>query len=84
MAAALAAVRDCLHPELLEAELARRPEADLRLLAVEALRSAAGPQDGWTPARRARLATCRRDASPLVAEAALSTFPPNKAALRAP
>jgi hypothetical protein len=81
MAAALGAVRDCLHPELLEAELAKRPEADLRRLALEALRSAAGPQDGWTPARRARLATYRKDASPLVAEAALSTFPPDEAAL---
>lgn len=78
MAAALAAVRDCLHPELLEAELARRPEADLRRLAVEALRSAAGPQDGWTPPRRARLVTYRRDPAPLVAEAALSSFPPDE------
>ena len=78
MAVALEAVSECIHPELLEAELAKRPEADLRRLALEALRSAAGPQDGWTPARRARLVNYRRDPAPLVAEAALSTFPPDE------
>lgn len=77
VAAALAATRECVHPELLESALSTQADAQLRRLALEALRSAAGPQEGWTLPRRARLETHRADPAPLVAEAAQLTFPPD-------
>jgi hypothetical protein len=77
MVAAFGAVRAALHPEDLEAALARSAEPRLRRLAVTALVSAASPEKGWSAERRARLAAYRGDPSPLVAGAAEFVFPPD-------
>lgn len=62
--------------EALEQQLQRDPHDGLRLLAVTALASAAGPSQGWTPARRARLREYQSDPSPLVSGSAQFIFPP--------
>lgn len=68
--------------ELEEIEAALAPAGDerLRRLALAALRAATGTKRlGWTAERLARLRAYRADQSPLVAEAAQFTFPPNEA-----
>lgn len=70
MVAAFDAVRSTLHPQHLEALLAREADPRLRRLAVEALAGAAGPGKGWSAERRERLQAYRSDPSPLVAGAA--------------
>lgn len=62
--------------ESLEQQLQHDPQDGLRLLAVTALACAAGPSQGWTPARRARLREYQRDPSPLVSGSAQFIFPP--------
>ena len=62
--------------ESLEQQLQHDPHDGLRLLAVTALACAAGPSQGWTPARRARLREYQRDPSPLVSGSAQFIFPP--------
>jgi len=78
MALAQSAVQACRHPERLEALLQPQRDPNLRRLALQALRSAAGSGRGWTETRRVRLQAYRADASPLVAEAAQFTFPPDE------
>ncbi len=58
-----------------ETAAAASPDARLRRVALAALTSRAS-RDGWTPARRARLAVFAEDRHPLVASAAQFTFPP--------
>jgi len=62
----------------LEARLAVQQKPELRLLSLAVLSTVAGPGNGqgWTPERRARLETLRRDPAPLVAGAAEFCFPP--------
>ncbi len=62
--------------ETLELQLRDRPEPGLRLLAVTALSVAAGPSQGWTPARRARLRAYQQDPAPPVSGSAQFIFPP--------
>ena len=62
--------------ETLELQLRDRPEPGLRLLAVTALSVAAGPSQGWTPTRRARLREYQQDPAPLVSGSAQFIFPP--------
>lgn len=60
-----------------EATLAASADAHLRRLAVAALLAGAATNEGWTQARRDRLGVYCQDSSPLVAAAALFTFPPD-------
>lgn len=66
--------------DTLETSLAASPDDRLRRLAVAALTAGAGTTEGWTPARRERLESYRRDPAPLVAAAAQFTFPPDETA----
>ncbi|WP_394827838.1 hypothetical protein [Pendulispora albinea] len=79
---AQSAARACRDPDLLEALLAREASADLRRIALEALRTDAGPGRGWTDERRARLLRYRADEAPMVAEAAQFTFLPDECVTR--
>ncbi len=65
--------------DTLEAALAASPDPGLRRLAVAALTAGAATSDGWTAARRRRLAAYGQDRAPLVAAAAQFTFPPDDA-----
>jgi hypothetical protein len=79
--AALEAPRGLRPEELeaIEAALALAGDERLRRLALAALRAQAGSlRLGWTAARLARLEAFRADTSPLVAEAAQFTFPPDE------
>jgi hypothetical protein len=76
MVAALAAVHHVVHPELLEAKLAKERDPRLRRLALAALEQAASPNNGWTTERRARLLVYQRDPSPAVSGPASFIFPP--------
>lgn len=80
MMAAYETIARCVHPALIEQTLAKHKNPRLRRLAVEALKHAAGPQNGWTPERRAKLEAYRRDEAPLVAGAAVYIFPPHEEA----
>jgi hypothetical protein len=77
MAAACEAVAHCVHPAELEAHFAKHPNPRLRRLAVEALKHASSPSNGWSRDRRAKLETYRHDPAPLVAAAAVYVFPPD-------
>lgn len=76
MVAALAAIRHCVHPEVLEEKLAKERDPRLRRLALAALEQAASPNHGWTKERRARLLNYQRDPSPAVSGPASFVFPP--------
>lgn len=60
--------------------LIESPRPEVRRIALWALVRDAGPNRGWAPERRARLATLQRDPSPQVAGAALAVFPPRERA----
>ncbi|MEP7122866.1 MAG: hypothetical protein ABJE95_18210 [Byssovorax sp.] len=79
MTTAVETMSRCAEPEQLEAALATHFDARLRRLALAALETAAGRGQGWTPARRERLATFRGDFSVLVSSRALFVFPPDEA-----
>jgi hypothetical protein len=63
-------------PDRLARRLAAHVDPRLRRVALAALVAAAGPENGWAPARRALLATLQADASLEVAGAAAWVFPP--------
>jgi hypothetical protein len=83
MAAAYDAIALCVHPASIETLFARHANPRLRRLAVEALKHASAPSNGWSRERREKLETYRKDPAPLVAAAAVYIFPPEKAAIRA-
>jgi hypothetical protein len=62
--------------ETLEAAFAASGDDRLRRLALASLLAQTTTTNGWTKERRRRLEAYRRDASPLVAEAAQFTLPP--------
>jgi hypothetical protein len=62
--------------ETLESQLRNHANEALRQLAVIALSTAAGPSQGWTPERRARLAQYQQDPTPAVSGTAQFIFPP--------
>ena len=76
MAAACDAIASCVHPALIEQTFARHANPRLRRLAVEALKHASSPSNGWSAERRERLEAYRKDPAPLVAAAAVYIFPP--------
>lgn len=76
MASAIAAVKHCVHPEVLEERLAKERDPKLRRLALAALEQAASPNHGWTKERRARLQSYQHDPSPAVSGPASFVFPP--------
>lgn len=64
------------HPALIEARFAGHANPRLRRLAVEALKHAAAPSNGWSKVLRAMLTRYQTDPAPLVAAAAAYVFPP--------
>lgn len=76
MAAAVDAIRRCVHPDLLEAALSKQSDPQLRRLGLAALVSAASGGRGWSRERRKRLEVYLADPAPLVAGAAAYVFPP--------
>ncbi|RYZ60689.1 MAG: hypothetical protein EOP08_14510 [Proteobacteria bacterium] len=76
MVAAYRAVVATVHPALLEERLERSSDPRLRRLALEALKRAVRPKEGWSTELRAKLTAYRSDPSPLVAGAAAYVFLP--------
>ena len=66
--------------ERAEAVWAMSPDPAVRWLALRVLARAASTQ-GWSDDRRERLRRCQEDPSPLVADAAALTFPPEPSVL---
>lgn len=76
MEAAIAAVRACVHPALLEPILREQSDPRLRRLGLAALVESASPKNGWTKDRRERLGEYQKDKHPGVAGPANFVFPP--------
>jgi len=77
MVAAMQAIRECIHPALLEPKLRSHSNSAVRRLGLEALKHAASPKNGWTKQRRELLERYRSDESPGVAGPAAFVFLPS-------
>lgn len=76
MEAAMAAVRACVHPGLVEERLRHHGDWRIRRLALAALVQSASPKHGWSDERRAKLVDYQKDKAPGVAGPAHFVFPP--------
>jgi cellulose synthase operon protein C len=76
MEAAMAAVRACVHPGLVEEKLRNHSDWRIRRLALAALVQSASPKNGWTEERVKKLLEYQKDKAPGVAGPAQFVFLP--------